>query len=438
MDWMWVLLAIVVVLVVVGLLVGRARRRPGSGDREAVAASPVAPGTAAAADPPDPVSAPENRGAPRSAPGVAGGPAAGGADLFEPAGAVGPAGDERARTEASTPGGDEEPPPAPPEDDDAGAERPDGSAGPGGVTALGAEPDAGPEAADHEAGTPSEAPAPPESPGTSVPGAAAAPAAGTTAVGTGTPAVGETAAATGTTAVGATAEGATAARTPHEITASDGTASDGTASDGTASEGAASGSAASGATTTEAVATTGASSIRSEEDPAGEDADVPEPRNGDDPPEGDRPADEAEDDGTASTGRHALREGTEAQPLPEVDLPAQAGPPEPLAVPSRTAAQASGGSALAALDSRLIGPTATATPVPEGSRPGPYSGSILAPADGADPPESHRIKVHSGSRRFHSTESPYYVRTRADLYFSSEASARGAGFIAWHERPGAR
>jgi len=140
-------------------------------------------------------------------------------------------------------------------------------------------------------------------------------------------------------------------------------------------------------------------------------------------------------------GRHALPDDVEPAPLPEPVLPEQAGPPEPL-LPTRPARPAqppaTGGSALAALDSRLIGPAAASAPLPEGVRPGPYLGSVLAPEDGSEPPETHRVKVHSGSRRFHTTESPYYVRTRADLYFESESGARAAGFIAWHERPGAR
>ncbi|MEU6700458.1 hypothetical protein [Pseudonocardia sp. NPDC046786] len=173
--------------------------------------------------------------------------------------------------------------------------------------------------------------------------------------------------------------------------------------------------------------------------------DVPRPRSGEEEVE---PA-----------GRHALPDDVEPEPLPEPELPEQAGPPEPLvpvrppraaqpAEPSRPAGPvqpaqpvqppSTGGSALAALDSRLIGPAAASAPLPEGARPGPYLGSVLAPEDGSEPPDTHRVKVHSGSRRFHTTDSPYYVRTRADLYFESESGARAAGFIAWHERPGAR
>ncbi|OLL80210.1 hypothetical protein Ae168Ps1_2616c [Pseudonocardia sp. Ae168_Ps1] len=143
-------------------------------------------------------------------------------------------------------------------------------------------------------------------------------------------------------------------------------------------------------------------------------------------------------DDAEPSGRHALRDGVAPQPLPDLDLSEEPAPPEPVTASSRTGRPSSGGSALAALDSRLIGPAAASDPVPEGSRPGPFPGSVLAPTDGAEPPESHRVKVHSGSRRFHTTESPYYVRTRADLYFTAEDDARAAGFIAWHERPGSR
>ncbi|GAA1398264.1 hypothetical protein GCM10009613_52260 [Pseudonocardia kongjuensis] len=121
-----------------------------------------------------------------------------------------------------------------------------------------------------------------------------------------------------------------------------------------------------------------------------------------------------------------------AQPVQSAEPSRPAQPVQPVQPPS------TGGSALAALDSRLIGPAAASAPLPEGVRPGPYLGSVLAPEDGSEPPDTHRVKVHSGSRRFHTTDSPYYVRTRADLYFESESGARAAGFIAWHERPGAR
>lgn len=153
------------------------------------------------------------------------------------------------------------------------------------------------------------------------------------------------------------------------------------------------------------------------------------------------PASDAGDQ-PGATGRHALRDDVEPAPLPEARVPEQAAAVDPLPTPSRSGGAAAtgaaaGGSALAGLDSQLIGPASASGPAPQGARPGPFPGSVLAPVDGSDPPETHRVKVHSGSRRFHGPESPYYVRTRADLYFTGESAARAAGFMAWNERPGA-
>ncbi|MFP5069389.1 hypothetical protein ACLFMI_06965 [Pseudonocardia nantongensis] len=180
---------------------------------------------------------------------------------------------------------------------------------------------------------------------------------------------------------------------------------------------------------------------------------VPEQARPADRPAAGAPASHVEDDPEPGpTGRHALRDDVEPQALPGVGPAEQAGPPEPMPVPPRSGGAATapggaaaaaggtaaaGGSALAALDSGLISPAATSDPVPQGTRPGPFPGSILAPEDGSDPPETHRVKAHSGSRRFHTPESPYYVRTRADLYFTGDSAARAAGFTAWNERPGA-
>ncbi|MDN5914921.1 MAG: hypothetical protein L0I76_07410 [Pseudonocardia sp.] len=97
------------------------------------------------------------------------------------------------------------------------------------------------------------------------------------------------------------------------------------------------------------------------------------------------------------------------------------------------------GSALASLDSGLLGPAGDSAPAAPGmGAEGPHPGSIYAPADGSAPPDSHQVKAHSGSRRYHTTESPYYIRTRADVYFVGVAEAEAAGFIAWNERPGKR
>lgn len=95
-------------------------------------------------------------------------------------------------------------------------------------------------------------------------------------------------------------------------------------------------------------------------------------------------------------------------------------------------------SALAALDAGLVGPAAGAAAVgaeaaaAATTRPGRHPGSVLPAADGSSPSVEFVIKVNEGSRRYHTPESPYYVRTRADFWFRSVADAEKAGFAAWN------
>ena len=65
------------------------------------------------------------------------------------------------------------------------------------------------------------------------------------------------------------------------------------------------------------------------------------------------------------------------------------------------------------------------------ARPGPYPGSLLPAADGSSPSPVHQVKANEGSRRFHTPDSPYYVRTRGDAWFRTADEARAAGFTAW-------
>lgn len=87
---------------------------------------------------------------------------------------------------------------------------------------------------------------------------------------------------------------------------------------------------------------------------------------------------------------------------------------------------------LAGLGSGGAGAGVEPAAVPVGAserRDGPYEGSVLSLADasGASDPE-YRIKANSGSRRFYRPESPYYVRTRADVWFRTADDAQRAGF----------
>lgn len=96
-------------------------------------------------------------------------------------------------------------------------------------------------------------------------------------------------------------------------------------------------------------------------------------------------------------------------------------------------------SALAALDSGFVpiglGASAAAAvdAVRAGTGPaeGPHAGSALPTADGLPPSTEFAIKANEGSRRYHDPGSPFYVRTRADLWFRSAAHAEEAGFASW-------
>jgi|SRR5581483_9154713 len=69
--------------------------------------------------------------------------------------------------------------------------------------------------------------------------------------------------------------------------------------------------------------------------------------------------------------------------------------------------------------------------VPVGPVPGPYPGSVLPLDDGSPPSEEFVVKGNTGSMRSHSTSSPYFGRTRAEVWFRSQEDAVAAGFSPW-------
>jgi len=72
---------------------------------------------------------------------------------------------------------------------------------------------------------------------------------------------------------------------------------------------------------------------------------------------------------------------------------------------------------------------------------GPYPGSALPTADGSSPSGEYPIKGNAkgnaGSNKYHTADSPYFYRTRAEVWFSSAADAEAAGFAPWNGRPAA-
>jgi hypothetical protein len=93
-------------------------------------------------------------------------------------------------------------------------------------------------------------------------------------------------------------------------------------------------------------------------------------------------------------------------------------------------------SALAALDFGLVGQAtmfgAAAAVAAAVIRPGPHAGSALPAADGSAPADDYTIKANDGSHRYYTPDSPYYFRTRGDLWFRTAGEAAQAGFTAWN------
>jgi hypothetical protein len=66
--------------------------------------------------------------------------------------------------------------------------------------------------------------------------------------------------------------------------------------------------------------------------------------------------------------------------------------------------------------------------------PGAYPGSAKPRPDGSAPSGEFTIKGNAGSMLFHTKESPYYGRTKAEVWFKNPADAEAAGFTGWNQR----
>jgi hypothetical protein len=58
-------------------------------------------------------------------------------------------------------------------------------------------------------------------------------------------------------------------------------------------------------------------------------------------------------------------------------------------------------------------------------------GAVAAAPDGSAPDAEYTIKASTGSLLFHTPASPYFRRTKAEIWFRSPADARAAGFTEW-------
>lgn len=65
----------------------------------------------------------------------------------------------------------------------------------------------------------------------------------------------------------------------------------------------------------------------------------------------------------------------------------------------------------------------------------PYGPNSAKPAANGDAPsDDFAVKAKVSSKLFHTAKSPYFSRTKADVWFKSEADAEGAGFQAWDHK----
>jgi hypothetical protein len=77
-------------------------------------------------------------------------------------------------------------------------------------------------------------------------------------------------------------------------------------------------------------------------------------------------------------------------------------------------------------------PTPRPRPVAVEQRFGPGSAAPLP--DGSPPGPEYTIKGNAGSMLFHRPDSPYYTRTKAEVWFRTATDARAAGFTEWVPR----
>ncbi|RJS47514.1 hypothetical protein D4739_15710 [Nocardioides cavernaquae] len=66
---------------------------------------------------------------------------------------------------------------------------------------------------------------------------------------------------------------------------------------------------------------------------------------------------------------------------------------------------------------------------------GAYGPGSADPGENGDAPSAaYSVKGNADSMLFHDTDSPYYSRTKAEVWFDSVETARKAGFAAWNDK----
>ena len=84
-------------------------------------------------------------------------------------------------------------------------------------------------------------------------------------------------------------------------------------------------------------------------------------------------------------------------------------------------------STFAAAKTGSSAPAAAAAPA--ASEDAPFGEGSAAPLADGSAPEGFDIKGNQGSMKFHTPDSPWYGRTKAEVWFATEEAAKAAGFV---------
>lgn len=73
--------------------------------------------------------------------------------------------------------------------------------------------------------------------------------------------------------------------------------------------------------------------------------------------------------------------------------------------------------------------SAPAAPVTAAAQDAPFGEGSAAPLADGSAPEGFSIKGNKDSMKFHTVDSPWYGRTKAEVWFATEEAAKAAGFV---------
>ncbi|HEX2154151.1 MAG TPA: 30S ribosomal protein S3 [Acidimicrobiia bacterium] len=120
----------------------------------------------------------------------------------------------------------------------------------------------------------------------------------------------------------------------------------------------------------------------------------------------------------------------EVTPVPEGETAPVEIPAAPEEVPAEDEEPAEGSTAEVQTSEE---PAAEEAPAPE-SQEGPYGPGSAAPSEDGSGPSGWEVKGNANSMLFHTPQSPYYGRTKAEVWFQDEATASAAGFRRWDKK----